>query len=124
MSMSYEWVGIAATVTMALLFVGAHLWPAFSAGLSGPRPGRRRRVLPASDPSLELTGRQLRKQAEVEWKREFELLMEGEPCTGCAEDWFEKLLNSPTFHLQFEAEYEPSDPIACPRHGHRLQSWW
>lgn len=122
MSMSYEWVGIAATVTMALLFVGAHLWPAFFAGSS--KPERRRKVPPEPDPSLELTGRQLRRQAEVEWKREFELLMEGEPCTGCAEDWFEKLLNNPTIHLQFEDEYEPGDPITCPRHGHRLQPWW
>ena len=124
MSLSYEWVGIAATLAVTLLFACTQLGGAFMAGLAGPRPGRKRRVLPASDPSLELTGRQLRRQAEVEWKREFELLMEGEPCTGCAEDWFEKLLNNPTIHLQFEDEYEPSDPITCPRHGHRLQPWW
>ena len=117
MTLPVEWVGYVAAVLIPLIVFWG--WLLASLLLSDvPSP------LDHKDPSLELTGRQLRKQAEVEWKREFELLMEGEPCTGCAEDWFEKLLNDPTVHLQFEDEYEPSDPITCPRHGHRLQPWW
>ena len=122
MSMSYEWVGIAATVTMALLFVGAHLWPAFFAGSSKPEPERGRKVSPEPDPSLELTGRQLRKQAEVEWKREYELLMDGVGCE-CRRsgevEVFSAWAQDGVFH--YEPTYLTDD---CPRHGHRLQPWW
>ena len=114
MSLPYEWVGVAATATMALLFVGAHLWPAFSPGPSGPKP--------APDPSLGLTGRQLRKQAEIEWKREFELLMDGVGCE-CRRSGEVEVLGAWAQGgiFRHESTHLTDD---CPRHGHWLQPWW